>query len=44
MEFKKYQHDEEGSFIIDQYGENVDFKLITKFTTLKVKQVLPELF
>ncbi|HNS42166.1 MAG TPA: RNA ligase family protein [Taishania sp.] len=36
--------DEEGSFIVEQYGENVDFKLITKFTTLKVKQVLPELF
>lgn len=36
--------DEEGSFIIEKYGENVDFKLINKFTTLKVKQVLPELF
>lgn len=36
--------DEEGSFIIEQYGENIDFKLINKFTTLKVKQVLPELF
>lgn len=36
--------DEEGSFIIEKHGENVDFKLINKFTTLKVKQILPELF
>lgn len=36
--------DEEGDEIISQYGMNVNFKVINRLTTLRVKEIVPELF
>lgn len=36
--------DEEGQEIISQYGIDVNFKVINRLTTLRVKEIIPELF